>query len=136
VGFEVTLVPMAVARFVLGCETEAVVERVESGRLLWVWDFAAPGSRYRRDLRFLATELRSLPEGLPPATPGDVIRRVIGPTPNGFQRSALIEVRWTISPQHVRNLCDAGLLNGPIEGRGRRLSGRSMEAFLLQRLVR
>ncbi len=136
VSMEVTLVTIDVARAVLGCDTETVSSQVDAGQLIWVWDFAAPGANHRRELRFWSSELRGLPQGRQHADPADVIGRVIGPTPNGRQRSALMEVRWSLSPQHIRTLCDAGELEGPIAGHTRHLSRQSMEAFLLKRLVR
>jgi hypothetical protein len=87
-------------------------------------------------LRFWAAELRALPEGRSNAEPRSVIGRVIGPTPNDRQRSALIEVRWSLSPQHIARLVAEKELDGPIAGHTRHLTRTSMEAFLLKRLVR
>ncbi|MBN9691328.1 MAG: hypothetical protein J0M24_13915 [Verrucomicrobia bacterium] len=136
VSVEVTLVTVDVARAVLGCDSESVSARVDCGQLIWVWDVAAPGANHRRELRFWTAELRSLPEGRQTADPQKVISQVIGNTPEGRQRSALLEVRFSMSPQHVRTLCDAGELDGPIAGHTRYISRASLEGFLLRRLVR
>ena len=134
-GREVVLVGMPVARFFLGADSEAVAAMVDDGRLMWVWDFSATGSR-RRDLRFWVPELRALPDGRPHADPREGIGKAIGRTPDGRQRSAEMEVRWSMSAQLVRSLVDLRDLDGPIQGHTRFLTRQSMEAFLLARLVR
>lgn len=131
VSANVVLATVDTARAVLGLDAESVVAQVEEGRLRWVWDFAAPGST-RRELRFWVPELSN---GTKPQPVDQVVAAVIGATPGGRQRAAIIEVRWAISAQLIMALVRTGCWAEDRVGHTRYLRRASLETFLQSRLI-
>jgi hypothetical protein len=131
VSAQVVLATVDVARAVLGVDAESVVAQVEEGKIRWVWDFACPGST-RRELRFWVPELSS---GTKPQPVEQVIAAVIGATPGGRQRAAIIEVRWAISAQLIMGLVRSGCWAEDRVGHTRYLRRASLERFLQERLI-
>lgn len=138
VSSEVTLVSLETARAMLGLDSESVVALVDCGRLRWVWDFATPGSDWRREMRFWTTEvLRVAGDMDASAVPEDhVVSCVIGPTPNGRQRAAAIAVRWCLSLQSIMRLVRAQCLSEDRVYKTRYLRRTGLEEFLESRLIR
>ena len=73
------LVDLNCACLTLQLRGESVLELVDSGGLLWVWDLARKGS-YRRELRFWLGELltRSTHQPFPHLAPAEAIAKVVG----------------------------------------------------------
>lgn len=131
VAANVALVSVDSAKAVLGVDAESVVAMVEEGKIRWVWDFSAPGST-RRELRFWVAELSG---GTKPQPMEQVIAAVIGATPGGRQRAAIIEVRWAISAQLIMALVRTGCWAEDRVGHTRYLRRASLETFLQSRLI-
>jgi hypothetical protein len=131
VAANVSLVTVDVVRGVLGVDAETVVARVDEGRLRWVWDFSSPGSA-RRELRFWTSELT---DGYRPQPVEQVIAAIIGATPGGRQRAAILEQRWCISAQLIMALVRKKCLEEDRVGHTRYLRRPSIEEFLRSRLI-
>lgn len=129
----VALVTVDVARAVLGVDAETVVARVEEGQIRWVWDLATPGAA-RRELRFWVAELEQ-GAGFAPQPVEQAIAAVIGATPGGRQRSAVLEVRWSISAQLIMELVRKQCWQEDRVGHTRFLRRASLENFLRSRLI-
>lgn len=137
VSTAVSLVSVDTARAVLGMDTESVTAQVERGRLRWVWDFASPGSETRRELRFWAGELGGY-HGAPDDLAEDlsrVIAEIIGPTPGGRQRAAVLSIRFSISAQLIMDMVRAGVWAEDRVQHTRFIRRHSLENFLQSRLI-
>jgi len=133
VAANVSLVTVDVARAARGVDAESVVALLESGTIRWAWDFAAPGASCRREVRIWVRDL--VGSAGPDETQESVIAQVIGATPGGRQRAAVIETRWSISAQHIQTLVAAGLWQEDRVGHTRYLRRQSLAAFLADRLI-
>lgn len=134
VSANVSLVTVETVRAVRGVDAESVVASIEEGRIRWAWDFAAPGSATRREVRIWADEIAD-PEAVAKRSLAEVIAAVIGATPGGRQRAAVLETRWTISAQHIQALVRAGVWQEDRIGHTRYLRRQTLEAFLQERLI-
>ncbi|MBX3732612.1 MAG: hypothetical protein KF791_08465 [Verrucomicrobiae bacterium] len=140
VSSAVSLVSVDTARAVLGMDTESVADQVDRGRLRWVWDFASPGSETRRELRFWALELvrYHCDPGTMSPHPEDLLRviaEVIGPTPGGRQRAAVLAIRFSISAQLIMDMVRAGVWAEDRVQHTRFIRRHSLENFLQARLI-
>lgn len=131
VAANVSLVTVDMVRGVLGVDAETVVSHVEEGKFRWVWDFASPGS-VRRELRFWASELT---DGYRPQPVDQVVAAIIGSTPGGRQRAAILEARWCISAQLIMDLVRKKCLEEDRVGHTRYLRRPALENFLRSRLI-
>lgn len=134
VSANVALVTVETVRAVRGVDAESVVACIEEGKIRWAWDVAAPGSASRREIRIWADEIAD-PAAVAGMSLASVISAVIGSTPGGRQRAAVIETRWTISAQHIAALVRAGVWQEDRIGHTRYLRRQTLEAFLQERLI-
>jgi hypothetical protein len=107
--FRPVLVPLPRAMEALRVRQETVLEWIESGTLLWVWDIALPTGT-RRALRFWLAEL--LGGQVQRFSTSQAIERVIGcaaPELTGYQVEQILFVR--------RNSVHRAVALGELEGR-------------------
>jgi hypothetical protein len=134
------MVTMDTVRAALGLNAERVLEKVESGRLRWVWDISlrrqsaglgAGGSV--RELRFWVCELVA-PEWCHELAPQQTLALILGGRREHWRATEVMQ--WLLcSRAVVKRLVDADQLSGPKLGRARWISRESLAGFLERRLV-
>jgi len=124
------LVPLDVVRAVYGVEAEAVMAKVDSGELQWVFDVSVRG-RHVRVPRFWARELMA-PEQCR-MTPAQAVQLILGPNRQNW-RSTEIQQLLLTSRATVMRWHRSRLLRGKTKGRTVWVTRRRLERFLLQRL--
>ncbi len=134
------LLTLDVVRAVLGLDARGVLEEVESGRLRWVWDISAHQGRrcartgHRvRELRFWVGELMA-PHFCHALQPSQAIALMLG-SHRQLWRTREVMQHLLCSQSIVTRLVDQGELTGPLRGRTRWVTRRSLERFLFRRLL-
>jgi hypothetical protein len=123
------LVPTDVVRAVLGVDTEAVVEKVDAGELMWVFNVSAKSNI--RELRFWVRELQSPECGR--LSSEEAVQRILG---DRRQRwcGTQIQQLLMISRPSVMRWHRAGDLPGEKVGRTFWTTRTALEQFLTSRL--
>jgi len=91
------LVTAAQAAIVLKLKPEPLLEMVECGDFIWVFDLARPGAK-RRELRFWVGELLRRQAGLLPEhrTPVQAVEQIVGhETVATLRTGTVAEILWT-----------------------------------------
>jgi hypothetical protein len=128
----VRLFSLETARAVLGVDTEAVMDRIESGALA-AFDLSVSSSPLRRMLRISRLSLVPTPDPSPEAIIADALLTepsLLGAT--FHLGSSKLEIAWSVTDDHLRHL--AAELGGELDGRWR-FSRPACAAFLRRRLV-
>jgi len=126
----IRLVPLAIARWILGLDAESVIKRVDNAvhpnHIRFAFDISADKNRSARELRFFIGEMNA-PELMKKGSIKQAIAEILGTHPT-FSRGD-IEIQWITSSNQVSRLVQAG----HFKQNGNRISRASLEAFLLAR---
>jgi len=125
-----------------GYGMETVIEMVDAGELLWVWDVglmrqpicAGRVAPVRRELRFWLGELLA-PEAQRGRTLDEVIEMVLGKRASSELRRVTVKDVLLLRPQQVMRLVMAGELSPRVDGHPCWVTRASVEGFLRRRWV-
>jgi hypothetical protein len=131
-NYNPVLVDMSVAMQQLRLESSTIMEMIESGALLWVWDLSAKDS-IRPEIRFWFGELLQ-PKLCRRRSLGAVLEMVVGHGTQHNLRASTVSNILLITRQTVHNLCDSGALRGHLEDHTLWIQRQSLIDFLRARL--
>jgi len=126
----VRLVPIAIARWLYGIDTQAVMARVDNAvhpqHIRWAFNIGSGRAGATRELRFWVNEIGA-PEKVKKFSIEQAVAEILGQR-QSFSRGD-IEIQWITCSQQISNLVSKGFF----KEKDNRLTRASLETFLFTR---